>query len=237
MCIILFSLHSSIVSIRYSRAGPQRSSCHTMSQQSASQNLGFLGAVRWGQWPHPLWLALGISLECPYFQLKGRDSICASLAFVILSKALRPLGFCWEGKGRERFVIVFLIFQVTLSREGGVGWLDYRKGEARNIQQPTVLGCEVKDAEREWCSGSRNCHPYLSAVRAVSVFATSSQRTQVKGTRVPGSQFAVNQQAGAMTFSIHTWESQCPHRRDGCTVIHTSQNSWGFRDHKWETFV
>lgn len=67
-----------------------------------------------------------------------------------------------------------------------------------------MLGCEVKDAEREWCSGSRNCHPYLSAVRAVSVFATSSQRTQVKGTRVPGSQFAVNQQAGAITFSIHT---------------------------------
>lgn len=120
MCIILFSLHSSIVSIRYSRAVSRRSSCHTMSQQSASQNLGFLGAVRWGQWPHPLWLALGISLECSYFQLKGGDSICASLAFVILSKALRPLASAEKERVEKDLLLFFWYFRLLCP--GSVGW-------------------------------------------------------------------------------------------------------------------
>lgn len=175
MCIILFSLHSSIVSIRYSRAVPQRSSSLTMSQQSASQNLGFLGAVWWGQWPHPLWLARGIILECPYFQPKGRDSICASLAFVILSKALRPLASAEKGRVEKDLLLLFWCFRFLCPGE---------REQPEIYNSPTMLGCEVGDAEREWCCSSKTCHPYISAVHAISVFVTSSQRTEVKGTHV-----------------------------------------------------
>lgn len=150
------------------------------SRNARSSNLHPRAQVFWGigiggQWLQLLWFALGISLECLYFKLKGSGYCCGFFAFVILSSTPGLLDSAEAGRQERDSLLLFWFFWL-LSPWGVTG-----EEEAGDTLCPSVPTCEMGDRESGVTCGTLKLLFPLPSCILPSIITAGLQSTQVEG--------------------------------------------------------